>query len=165
MPGFVRPVPESTSGWPSRLPLDTFNVPMSCKVSVLLSVNSAPLWHEAQFSFSNTPRPAIASAVSEPSSFRCGLLAYSLREFTYAASASRSALTPALGSPNGVTLVDPELSQLVAYLEQIDVNEATAAVTTAVGGYKNDWTAGPVPATPSESYLETPSHNSGVAGR
>src|SRR5262245_30017441 len=94
-------VSSPVNGPPRRWPLVGLSVPTSCSVFVLLSVNAAPLWHDAQFCCLNTVRPACASAVSAPPDVRYGLAANWFSEATYAANASRSALKPAFGSPSG----------------------------------------------------------------
>jgi len=90
------------SGPPRREPLVGFSVPMSCSTLVLLSVNAVPEWHAAQFSRRNTFLPAAPAVVSVPVCVAIRAPAELVqRSDVGAASASRSALRPAFGSPSG----------------------------------------------------------------
>ena len=87
------------SGAPSRVPLEGFSVPMFFSVLAPLSVNAVPEWQDTQFA-ANTALPAVAPAVKLPSELRYGVGKKSVSDARYAASASRSVLTPFLGSPS-----------------------------------------------------------------
>ena len=77
-------------------------VPMfSIAVAVALMVKGAPPWQLPHPALSNVVLPATAAVVSELSALRYGVDAKRPSEPTYAASASRSALTPAFLSPSG----------------------------------------------------------------
>ena len=86
-------------------PLEGTSVPTSCSTSVSLSVKATPLWQPLQALSLNTRRPASAGALASPLASRYGLRPKLLSEAKYAASASRSALRPALGSPSGSEVV------------------------------------------------------------
>src|SRR5262245_17501331 len=85
----------------SRFPLAAAIVPIFCGLLLPLLVNAVPPWQLPQFLASNTARPACPEVVRLPSASRNGLAAKAFREPTYAANASRSALTPAFLSPKG----------------------------------------------------------------
>src|SRR5688500_17683836 len=88
-------------GAPERWPLLGLIVPMFDKVFGPLLVNDAPPWHDAQFIVVNRALPSAAVLDSAAALGRRGLGSNALSDLAYAASASRSADSPALVAPKG----------------------------------------------------------------